>query len=96
MRIASIVLASVLIATLLTFLSPDRHPELDAVWLRLSLRPGYAGATAGLCAALLSVLLLTGASDPTWHILTLRSQGWSGRSFWLSCQCLSLRSKAAA
>jgi K+-sensing histidine kinase KdpD len=57
-RAAFIVLASVFVATLMTFpISPALLPNRDVLFIAaVIVASRYAGATAGLCAALLSVL----------------------------------------
>ena len=76
-RAAFIVLASVIVATLLTFpISPAVIPNRDVLFIAaVIVAARYAGATAGLCAALLSVLVFDWFFDPTPHVLDFTLSG---------------------
>jgi len=76
-RAAFIVLASVLFATLLTFpISPAAIPNRDVLFIAaVIVASRYAGAMAGLCAALLSVLVFDWFFDPTPHVLDFTLAG---------------------
>jgi K+-sensing histidine kinase KdpD len=77
LRAISIVLASVLVATLLTF--PISRIEIhtrDILFIAaVVVSSRYVGAKAGVCAALLSVLVFDWFFDPTPHILDFRFAG---------------------
>jgi K+-sensing histidine kinase KdpD len=77
MRAASVVVASVVVATLLTFpISRIEIHSRDVLFIAaVIVASRYAGATAGLSAALLSVLLFDWFFDPTPHILDFRFAG---------------------
>jgi len=72
LRAASIVLASVVIATLLTF--PISRIEIYSR-AAVIVASRYAGATAGLSTALLSVLVFDWFFDPTPHVLDFTFAG---------------------
>jgi len=76
-RAPSIVLASVFVATLLTFpISLIDIQSRDVLFLAAVIVVSrYAGATAGLCAALFSVLIFDWFFDPTPHILDFTVAG---------------------
>lgn len=76
-RAPSIVLASVFVATLLTFpISLIDIQSRDVLFLAaVIVASRYAGATAGLCAALFSVLIFDWFFDPTPHILDFTVAG---------------------
>jgi K+-sensing histidine kinase KdpD len=77
LRAASIVLASVAIATLLTFpISPIEIHSRDLLFIAaVIVASRYAGATAGLSAALLSVLVFDWFFDLTPHVLDFTFAG---------------------
>jgi K+-sensing histidine kinase KdpD len=76
-RAASIVLASVVIATLLTFpISRIEIHSRDVVFIAaVIVASRYAGATAGLSTSLLSVLVFDWFFDPTPHVLDFTFAG---------------------
>jgi K+-sensing histidine kinase KdpD len=76
-RAASIVLASVVIATLLTFpISRRVIPNPDVLFIAaVIVSARYAGAAAGLCSALLSFFVFDWFFDPTPHILDFTVAG---------------------
>jgi len=77
LRAASIVLASVAIATLLTFpISRINTQSRDVLFIAAFIVASrYAGAAAGLSAALLSVLIFDWFFDPTPHVLDFTFAG---------------------
>jgi len=77
LRAASIVLASVVIAALLTFpISRIEIHSRDVLFIAaVIVASRYAGATAGLSAALLSVLVFDWFFDPTPHVLDFTLAG---------------------
>jgi hypothetical protein len=97
LRAASIV-ASVVIATLLTFpISRIEIHSRDVLFIAaVIVASRYAGATAGLSAALLSVLVLTGSLIPLPMFWTLRSQGLPRQWSLALCHCSLPRRKTAA
>ena len=78
LRAASIVLGSVVIATLLTFpISRIEIHSRDVLFIAaVIVASRYAGATAGLSAALLSVLVFDWFFDPTPHVLDFTLTGF--------------------
>lgn len=76
-RAAFIVLASVVVATLMTFpIAPAVIPNRDVLFIAaVIVTSRYAGATAGLCAALLSVLVFDWFFDPTPRVLDFTLAG---------------------
>lgn len=76
-RAAFIVLASVVVATLMTFpIPPAMIPNRDVLFIAaVIVASRYAGATAGLCAALLSVLVFDWFFDPTPRVLDFTLAG---------------------
>jgi len=95
LRATSIVLASVVVATLLTFpISRIEIHSRDVLFIAaVIVASRYAGATAGLSAALLSVLVLTGSLIPLPMFWTLRSRGLSRQWFSALFRCWLHRSK---
>jgi len=77
LRATSIVLASVVVATLLTFpISRIEIHSRDVLFIAaVIVASRYAGATAGLSAALLSVLVFDWFFDPTPHVLDFTFAG---------------------
>ena len=77
LRAISIVLASVLVATLLTFPISriEIHTREFLFIAAVVVSSRYVGAKAGVCAALLSVLVFDWFFDPTPHILDFRFAG---------------------
>lgn len=78
LRATSIVLASVLIATLLTFpISRIEIHSRDVLFIAaVIVTSRYAGALAGISAALLSVLIFDWFFDPTPHVLDFTLAGF--------------------
>jgi K+-sensing histidine kinase KdpD len=76
LRAASIVLISVLVATLLAFGFPTVIPNRDVLFIAgVIVASRFAGVTAGLCAALLSFLVFNWFFDPTPHVLDFTVAG---------------------
>jgi len=77
LRAASIVLISVVVATLLAFpTSPTVIPNRDVLFIAaVIVASRFAGVTAGLCAALLSFLVFNWFFDPTPHVLDFTFAG---------------------
>jgi K+-sensing histidine kinase KdpD len=90
LRAASIVLASVVVATLVTFpISRGVVPNPDVLFIAaVIVSARYAGAAAGLCSAILSFFVFDWFFDPTPHILDVTFTGLVRATVFISVSLL--------